>query len=413
MADAVDRAESPANSAERQPIGMKLVWVGIVGAGAVVFVVALIMAFGSGTGARIRALREQGEPTTLRDLKQQSATIPDQENAAIGLATAAADVAKVVAALAPVIDNRDYGGPLSDSDAALATKLFAENDDAIESIRQAIQLPNYGAQFDYEPSQSIRVMQDRAASTRSIARVLCLKSEVLAREGKADEAVQVGIDVLRLGRHIGHEPSAMSLLVSVAIRQTGADSVNDGLRAGDVSDATRTALRAEMANDDIGEAYLRAMRTERVVAIENARAQGGSFAMSFQLGQLFDSVEQQIAEVERGGLARNAAGTTKTAGPANPALDATRTAALRWLAASRCLQVVERLTATADQEAMLEDLELPAASKVDPFGNGLPLTIERDADGWAVFSAGPDGVYSAGKSDDVGLRKRQLTPSKE
>ena len=63
---------------------MKLVWVGIVGAGAVVFVVALIMAFGSGTGARIRALREQGEPTTLRDLKQQSATIPDQENAAVG-----------------------------------------------------------------------------------------------------------------------------------------------------------------------------------------------------------------------------------------------------------------------------------------------------------------------------------------
>ena len=74
----------------------------------------------------------------------------------------------------------------------------------------------------------------------------------------------------------------MSLLVSVAIRQTGADSVNDGLRAGDVSDATRTALRAEMANDDIGEAYLRAMRTERVVAIRMALEQIGDPA---QFGQ--------------------------------------------------------------------------------------------------------------------------------
>ena len=405
----MSESTAPASNKKKR-IGVQLVWGSIIGVGGLVFVIALMMAVGGGTAGKIRALKSEGQPTSLGDIKIQSDLVAASDNAAIAIAELKSDAENLVLAMEPIINSQTYGEPLSDSDAVLAAKLLEENAEAIKSIRAAIALPDYGSQIDFDRDQTIQVLQDRSGIIRPIARVLCLKSEVLAREGNHDEAARVGIDVIRLGRHYGNEPSLVSLLVSVALRSMGANSVNDALQAGEVSSDTRESLRAELVEDEFVNAFLDAIRTERVVAIENVKSQG-SFIMSSMLGQLLDAAQQQIDEIERDGLTSTPAAVPTPNSPVNPVFVVSRTAAVRWLALSRCLKAVDRLTKTPN--STLADIDLPAEVKIDPFSPAEKLATEKEDGGWSVFSAGPDGVYKAGGGDDVGLRKRKLVPKDE
>ena len=136
----MSESTAPASNKKKR-IGVQLVWGSIIGVGGLVFVIALMMAVGGGTAGKIRALKSEGQPTSLGDIKIQSDLVAASDNAAIAIAELKSDAENLVLAMEPIINSQTYGEPLSDSDAVLAAKLLEENAEAIKSIRAAIALP--------------------------------------------------------------------------------------------------------------------------------------------------------------------------------------------------------------------------------------------------------------------------------
>ena len=70
--------------------------------------------------------------------------------------------------------------------------------------------------------------------------------EVLVQEGRADEAVQLGIQLLKVARLDNGEPLLINYLVGVAVRGIANRAIYEAVSAGNVSPETLTALDREL-----------------------------------------------------------------------------------------------------------------------------------------------------------------------
>src|SRR5262249_743029 len=88
------------------------------------------------------------------------------------------------------------------------------------------------------------------------------KSRLFLAEGKTEEALTTAITMLRLARHVEHEPLQIGYLVLVACRAVAVDAAHRALRAGPVSAKARDTLDAELAAADDFRAYQFSLRSE-------------------------------------------------------------------------------------------------------------------------------------------------------
>ena len=94
------------------------------------------------------------------------------------------------------------------------------------------------------------------------------------RDGQADEAVGVGIELLRLARHYESEPLLVNYLVAIAVRAHRDPTLYDGLAAGPVPPEMHAALEKELAQHDIL-TNVRVLKTERAIASSERRVESG------------------------------------------------------------------------------------------------------------------------------------------
>lgn len=378
---------------------------------------------GAELATRLRALRQAGEPIQLADLAFPA--VPADRNADAYYRRASGDLDAIQKELLAAYPKTGRPAvPLSSVDKDRLEKLFAAYPRLIPLLEQAADAPDYDPHIEMTGSTT-RILGpylEQVQGYRGVYRVLRARAELLISQGRFDDAVSGYLVLLRLTRHWQQDPLLIGYLVTIASKSAAMDGINEVLRSGTISSASRKALDDELARHDSLESLAHALRSERAYSLETVRelpipdlwiTRGFRNALTLGMLDLFDRQLQDVDLPANRVLVGKRTPPTTSKWP-NPygtlvslletSLGPLRDAADRVRAQNRSLRVVNAIQAHTpagpDSVPRLADLGLPADVTIDPY-NGEPLHLKKLPEGWLVYSVGGNLVDDGGKLEKV------------
>lgn len=401
--------------------------------------------------ARIDAIRAAGDPATIADLAPEP--IPPNENAAYHLEQMAPRLDEFAKEHGRFLDKTPLGKAY---DAALDRGEYGSKEQ-LDAIRQILdRYPDIDAglvataacdqyasllDFNVNHQQLLQeIMEGRAQRIRTLARFVNWRMEVLGQGGRSDEAVQLGIQLLKVARLYNGEPLLINYLVGVAVRGIANRAIYEAVSAGNVSPETLTALDRELTLLDDPEELARVLTTEQAFGISYASESGmfqgepvhpilvklvgwpmksvfvdsiGVFDDFFPLtgNQWFEMRDRFTPD---GRLDASAHGTMGEL--SMPGLLAAYSAYNRNLANIRSMRIASGLARYRQEHGReasgLDELALSKEATMDPF-SGEPLKIKRTDGGWVIYTVMQNGVDDGGEyNDDEDKDDHGLAPRK-
>jgi hypothetical protein len=379
---------------------------------------ALVSYTGARLEERLKAIRDAGDPVTLKDLARKE-KLPAEKNAATYLRRARADLTAFVQEIAPLQNHT--GGRLSEADRKALRKAVDAYPKLFPLLEQAADCPDYSSDLDYGAGFEgcLNALMEQVQKFREAANALSERARLRAAEGKQDKALGDAVAVLRLARHTDREPMLISYLVACALRAIGVDTANYVLRSGPVSVKARAALDAELARADDSAAYAQVLKTERAWGTEMFRSNIDIiwFTRAYYNDDhcyYLDLMARFIALAPKSYKECSAA-FAEIRGEAKswrhrlsslmvPAADKVFEAHTRTRALMRCLRVFNALQQKAPVAGKatpkLSALGLPAEAIADPYTDEL-LRVRRVENEWMVYSVGNNLVDDGGQIQDL------------
>jgi hypothetical protein len=384
---------------------------------------------------RIAAIRAAGDPASLADLAPKP--IPEQD-----------DAAAYLVAIKPQLDAfaRDHGRflektplgkeyetsidagevPTPEQIEAIRGTL-AKYGDVDGAINKAAACDQYASKLDFNlpHRQFLSAALDSWSDLRTLTRFVVWEMEVAVAEGKHDQAVDKGVQILRLAQLHNAEPCLTASMIGFAVRGVMAQRIYEALAAGPISAETRDRLNAELERFENKTGFSDTLKSERALNISGIGGIRGLLngwplsapAESLQyFEQILPLADISWHKVQTTPSARRAlnGGQGWVVGLMAPAMQAWFEAANRTTAIMRSLRVYNALQLYAEtnssQPASLDALGLPREATIDPF-TGDPLIIKQAGDDWAVYSLGKDGKDDGGSvhdAKDYGVSPRSI-----
>lgn len=383
--------------------------------------------------ARLDAIRAAGDPASIAELAPEP--IPDDQNAAAILKRLTPRIDEFSSEYAQFSDSplgeeydelTDRGEPPTDEQIETIRAIVDRYPDLTEGLENAANCDKYASMLDYSLGQQkfLDALIKIQGPVRSATQFLAWKMELDIADGQPEQAIELGLQILRLAKLYDNEPTMVSFLVSIAIRGIAAVHLYDALAAGPVSLEAYAALDGELARHDVPEQFVEMFKTERAVSassvdaiIDNRRptvaALLGWPIKKYQIGAL-KLIEEEIKLAEqpwyenRGQLYRSEAPAAPSghgilADLLLPAVNAAFQANARNIAVLRSLRIYNALKQYEQQNdrrpESLDDLDLPASATSDPF-TGEPLKLKDTPEGWVVYSVMHNGVDDGGDFTD-------------
>ncbi len=387
--------------------------------------------------ANIDAIRAAGDPASISDLTPKA--IPYDENAAAQIA-ALADATKVFEKdYVTFLERTELGkaydkaeGPPNAEQTAAMRAILDKNAAIAAGISQAAACDVWASRGDFAVDHHTFLEQllQRIQLVRSVFHYGRWEMIVLIQEGKADEAVRRGTELLKLARLFEAEPALVSYLCAIACRGAALDQLPAAVTAGRIAPETREALDEELARTDDPNSFLKALRLERAVAMDAFPTviQGYSPAYVRLVGwpmqrhflPAYDMMTRIIEAAEKPWRDfRHEVKHTMLGQPPGypladlllPAIVASVSARDRDLTLVRSIRVLNSLELYVEQNGRqatgLTDLKMPAEATIDPY-SGDPLLLNHNDGGWTVYGVGENGKDDGGTLDekrtDVGVR---------
>jgi hypothetical protein len=361
------------------------------------------------------AIRAQGDPASIADLKPKP--IPDDQNAAAQVAALTSELKAFEKDHVAFLQDTDLGKAYDKSDAlptaeqaAAMRKILGKNAAMKGAIDRAAACDAWASVADFSVGHAVFLEQllRRVQNFRSVMRYARWELDVLAAEGRRDDAVRRAIDILKLSRLHESEPTLVAYLVSAAVRGTAIDGINKTLAAGPISAEVRRALDEELARADRPGQFAAILRLERGAAMDASltvadpvsRVLGwpatghylGAYKMLGEVIALADGPWPEFRKHTKNWGARNVdTGHGVLANLLAPAIAASVQARDRDLGLIRSLRALNALQGFEEREGRqatgLKDAGLPGEATIDPVTSS-PLLATRGERGWTVYSVG-------------------------
>lgn len=395
--------------------------------------------------AKVEAIRAEGDPASIAELKPEP--IPADENAAAHidkLEPRLNEFSKEYAAfynseLGKAYDELDEDESATAEQLAAMGTLLDKYVDLEEMIAAAAAAPHYASTADFSLGfrKFLEVQLPRLTRIKDAARMADWRTEVLVAEGRRDDAVRRGIQLLQLAKLHEAEPSLISFLVSVSVRSVAIHGIHRALDAGPVSMEVHEELDRELSRQDDPASIEKALRLERAISVSASVEQTSGAAPASWVGLVgwpikgqfiapLDFYEQVLPMADlpwpeiqkkfaKGGALSAPTGHGVLADLLLPAFEAAILASHRDTAMIRSLRIFNAMQQFAEMNGReatgLAELELPKDAMIDPF-SGKPLIAKHTDDGWLVYSVMKNGVDDGGDFEDLkdrGLRPRKRT----
>jgi len=391
--------------------------------------------------AKLQKIRDEGAPVCIADLAPQP--IPPAQNAAVHLQNMYPELKRFEKAMvvfeertplgkAYVQRSDEYEGALPTAEQAAAMQAILDDySDLFLAVDQLVACNQYASQFDFSLDfyDFLDQMFKQGSPIRSVARFLSWEMQVLAVQGKKEQAVETGIHLLRLARLHDAEPLLVNALIGFACRYNAAYRLNQVLQSGSIAAKTRDALDEELAKHDDPHGFAKMLLTERagsLDAMEDWKIAPVPIHWHFTFWQsdLLDWYDEQLDWAELPWYqAKDQLGKVDESKYSNfiqlmsPATQSAHVAFTGNIAMLRCLRILNAAGAFHDkndrQPTVLDDLELPAEATLDPF-NGKPLVFHATEAGWLIYSVSQNGTDDGGdfkEQHDWGLAPNPLSAS--
>src|SRR5487761_1084554 len=425
---------------ERRRIGPAMVFFISVAA----LVVLLVCGFGIGlwvSEQRVRAelakIRAAGEPVTPADLEAFYSPPPDSRDAT-ALWMAAADAlsapeyeadSRGFAFLAGEsnTDPLDLGDPWPD---IRAKELLWKYRDVLADLHAAAAIGG-AARYPTRFSEGIAMTLQPQQNFRSAARLLAFESEMNARGGDAQAAVESIRAIFALARSLQLEPLLVSQLIRLALDNAAVQSFERLLAARDVGGDDLARIDDDLAAIDYHESFHSAMLGERVIGVQTFARPGvlGNETPPIAAWSIFRQGDlavylQLMEELVTSSTVKDQAALRAAVSKAHDKVtDVTSESSARWrypmtaLLVPSLLPFAEALGRGAARRGIartaiaverfhrahgslpetLDDLMPGFAPQVckDPFSGG-PLRWRVTDDDYRIYSVGPDGIDQDG-----------------
>jgi hypothetical protein len=334
----------------------------------------------------------------------------------------------------------DAGEPPTSEQIAAIREILEKYPDVTAGLSAAAACEKYASRADFSVDH-VKFIDDyikkQVGHTRTLSRFAQWRVEVLLAEGKQEEAVQQGIEMMRIVRLYDAEPLLINYLVALAIRGITVNMLYDALAAGPVKPELYDELEKELAKHDTPQRLVHALKTDRAYSaslVEEGGAIPGMGAdrpfyfglVAWPMKRFFagamDGFSQEIVLAEKswpymsnqvGRYGNATSGLGVLADLLLPAIQAAYDAEARVVGMMRSLRIFNALarfrTENEREAAGLAELDLPAAATIDP-SSRKPLLLKHTPDGWVVYSVMKDGADNGG--DFKGMKDYGVAPRK-
>jgi len=378
---------------------------------------------------KIAELRAEGEPALLADLAPKS--IAPEKNAAVYLHEMALesrefnqewDKVFVKTPLGERLDREEEKDlPPSDEVKAAMRPILDRHSSILSTLEKAAACDQYASLLDFSlPSQQFleSLLKSVNSEPRPVSSFVRSKMDLMVADGKSNDTIRTGVQMLRLVRFYNQEPLLISHLVALSMQGTVYSPLNWAVRHNEVSAAVRAELDAELALHDSLTPLQNALRGERAYGLQSGMEQTSGLTgfirwtfVNWALGEVQAEGEAYriskfpLDQIER----RWDAASHRMRFPQlesirsrliSPAVEATFYADFRYLNFTRCLRVVNSLgeyrDRTGKDATSIEQLSLPREAIVDLW-TSKPLRIRKTESGWIVYSLYRNGEDDGGK----------------
>ena len=364
-------------------------------------------------------LREQGVALTLDDL--QAERLDEDDNAQTWIRRAKPHTEALDKLL------RDYQGseefatftPTAEQ-IVLLEKAFAEHAEAFDLYVKAANCS--GLQSDWrigdQPSKSLQVNMDDCAGARSIMRHCAARAGLLMVQERFDEALQLGLQMLKFSRAVEHQPMVIGHMVGIACRYISLNVLVSVFERTPLTDEQRGEIDQALAECESVDSFRHALASERIYGLAAFRSEifGGPVQSMVVWTFKFDACEylDMIAAFDGWSAESRHAIVSKLddllkseAGPltmlSKSALLQIRLLHDRALTRVRCVRFLNALQrdygASIPTETTFDELPGSGESRQDPF-SGHPLKVLVTDDEVVVYSVGENGTDEGGRFDD-------------
>lgn len=387
----------------------------------------------------VENIRAEGDPASIAELKPLP--IPDEQNAAAQidkLSPRLDEFSKEYGQfyktdLGKALDEQNSGGRPNAEQIAAMRSILEEYSDLEQMIADAADSTQFASTGDFTLGfrDFLETELPRMSRIRDIARFVDWGVQVLIADGRREEAINRALALLRLSELNESQPTIVSFLITVAVRNMALQDIYQALAAGPISAETHEELDHALRALEDHRSLAGALRTERALSISASVEQGWE-QMPPTLGRLvgwpvkrhfigaieyYDRLipvaDRHLHELKplfaKGGKLVAPTGLGVMADVLVPALQAAFKAASRNAAFTRSLCVYNalQLSEAGDGRPVngLTDLDLPSEATIDPF-SGKPLVVKRTDDGWNVYSVGDNEADDGGNfehSKDYGF----------
>ena len=408
----------------------------------------------SANSIRLRAIKAAGEPASARELNEWYEAVNNQENASLVWLDG-------IARLNPKLDKNQRtpwsriklpasGKRLSPSQLQEAEAIVAENQEPLALFRRATTMTKSRYPVDF--SEGAFADHEHLSQIREAGRLLQLESLVHAQNGRSGDSIRSVQGILGVSRSLAQEPLLISQLVRAALDRFAISSTERVLHLTVCTESQLAGLQAAFAAAETPNLSTRALVGERATAITMLNSpqemklstndleatetsslgleEFGSPLMRpfFQrdLGFLLEAMdtnlaisrlpdpEQFLARTNLDAIESRArrgyyvmAGLILSSHTHNPGRDVAHRARLRTAQTALAIER-HRLSNQGKLPASLSALvpKYLSAVPVDPF-DGRPIRFKTKADGYVVYSIGPDLADNDGNPLPSGSRANE------
>ena len=216
--------------------------------------------------AKLAALKKAGEPVSFKSLAPPK--VPDEENAAEVYAEAWDAWDDVPEPARRQMD--DLNGrrePWDDADMALARDLLNEAEEVIDLLKKAAAMKRCRFPIDYD-GPAYAVLLPHLRRMQQMARVMSFSARTHLVEGKAKDAVDDCVTLLRMSRATRGQSILITRLVEIAVASMAHKRLQQVMDKLELPDGVLRKLERELADFDDRKPFVRSMQGERCMGID-------------------------------------------------------------------------------------------------------------------------------------------------
>jgi hypothetical protein len=223
--------------------------------------------------SRLAKLRDQGVPLTYDELYAKA--LPEDDNAQTWIRRARPHTEQLTQLLNDYLSTEGYGSLRPNVEQMkMLQEAFELHAEAFSHYARAADCLGYQSDWRIgaQPSKSLELNLKNSSETRSVLRHCSARAGLLMAEGRFDEALKLGLQMLSLSRRAEHEPMVIGYLVGMACRLISLNVIGAVLERSPLTDEQRQQIDSALAECESVDGFQHALASERIYGLASFRA---------------------------------------------------------------------------------------------------------------------------------------------